>query len=67
MSFGYMQYRMQPREVTLTQLSRPSSDTEQLDATQEETYPQGTFEALLVITVDRCKNLQELQDALLVI
>lgn len=42
-------------------------DTEQLDATQEETYPQGTFEALLVITVDWCENLQELQDALLVI
>lgn len=67
MSFGYMQYFMQPKEASLTQLSRPSNDTEQLDATQEETYPQGTFEALLVITVERCKNLQELQDALLVI
>lgn len=62
-----MQYLMQPKEASLTQLSRPSNDTEQLDATQEETYPQGTFEALLVITVERCKNLQELQDALLVI
>lgn len=59
-----MQYLIQPKEVSLTQLS---SDTEQLDARQEETYPQGTFEALLVITVDRSKNLQELQDALLVI
>lgn len=31
------------------------------------TYPQGTFEALLVIAVNRCKNLQELLNALLVI
>lgn len=33
----------------------------------EETYPEGTFEALLVIAVDRCEDLQKLQDALLIV
>lgn len=33
----------------------------------EETYPEGTFEALLVVAVDWCKYFQELQDALLII
>lgn len=33
----------------------------------EETYPQGTFEALLVVAVDWYKYFQELQDALLIV
>lgn len=33
----------------------------------EETYPERTFEALLVVAVDRCKYLQELLDALLIV
>lgn len=33
----------------------------------DQTYPEGTFEALLVIAVDWCKCLQELQNALLII
>lgn len=33
----------------------------------EETYPEGTFEALLVVAVNWCKYLQELQDALLIV
>lgn len=33
----------------------------------EETYPKGTFEALLVIAVDWRQYLQELQDALLIV
>lgn len=38
-----------------------------VEARVEETYPEGTFEALLVIAIDLCKYLQELQDALLVV
>lgn len=34
---------------------------------RQETYPEGTFEALLVIAVDWREYLQELQDALLVV
>lgn len=33
----------------------------------DSTYPKGTFEELLVIAVNWCKYLQELQDALLII
>lgn len=34
---------------------------------RQETYPEGTFEALLVVAVDWREYLQELQDALLVV
>lgn len=37
------------------------------EAGVEEPYPQGTFEALLVIAVDGCKYLQKLEDALLIV
>lgn len=37
------------------------------DARETKTYPQGTFEALLVVAVNRRKNLQELLNALLVV
>lgn len=33
----------------------------------EETYPKGAFETLLVIATDRCKDIQELEDALLIV
>lgn len=38
-----------------------------MEARSEETYPEGTFEALLVIAVDWCQYLEELQDALLIV
>lgn len=62
-----MQDLMRPKGVSLTQLTGSFERQGAVEARVEETYPEGTFEALLVIAVDRCKYLQELQDALLIV
>lgn len=53
---------MRPKGVSLTQLTQHIRRK-----SGPKTYPEGAFEALLVIAVDWCKYLQELQDALLIV
>lgn len=53
-----------------TKRGQPNTTTTSLQGKLEErriTYPKGTFEALLVVAVDWCYYLQELQDALLIV
>lgn len=57
-----MQCPVRPKGGRLTQLLKSRSWRE-----GNPTYPQGTFEALLVVAVDRRENLQELLNALLVV
>lgn len=55
------------RPNTTNQSFHGISGQGKVEARIKETYPEGTFEALLIIAVDWSKYLQELQDALLVV
>lgn len=47
--------------------SKTSTRARVAEAEGRETYPEGAFETLLVIATDRCKDIQELEDALLIV
>lgn len=51
----------------VTRRGQPHTSKTLTRVERRETYPEGTFETLLVIATDRCKDIQELEDALLII